>query len=73
MKPYSLPPALLAIATARDHIQNSDFGLVLRRASQTVRKNYITTECRGVRLIKVGNRLLWPVSEIAAFLYGEAR
>jgi hypothetical protein len=41
------------------------------RAAQTVRKNYCTKgECFGVRPVKFGNRLLWPVREIAALLNG---
>lgn len=74
MKPYSLPPALSVIAAGRDHIQTSEFGHVLSRASQTIRKNYcLTGECYGIRPVKVGNRLLWPVSEIAFLLSGGAK
>jgi hypothetical protein len=67
-----LPAALAAIAAGRDHILTVEFAKAFSRASQTVRKNYCTKgECFGIRPIKHGNRLLWPVSQIAALLNGE--
>jgi len=66
-----IPPALAAIAAGRDHIQTSEFARAANRASQTIRKNYcLTGECFGIRPVKFGNRLLWPVSEIAVLLNG---
>lgn len=66
-----LPPALAAIATGRDHIKTSEFARATNRASQTLRKNYcLTGHCFGIRPVKFGNRLLWPVSGIAALLNG---
>lgn len=39
---------------------------------KTVRKNYcLTGHCYGIRPVKVGGRLLWPVSDIARLLSGE--
>ncbi len=68
-----LPPALAAIAAGRDHIQTAEFARATNRASQTIRKNYcLTGECFGVRPIKFGNRLLWPVESIASLLDGNA-
>lgn len=70
-KQANLPPALAAIAKGRDHIQTSEFARATNRASQTIRKNYcLTGACFGVRPIKFGNRLLWPVAEIANLLNG---
>lgn len=70
----SLPPALAAIAAGRDHIQTAEFARAITRASQTIRKNYSQTgACFGIRPIKFGNRLLWPVSDIAALLNGGAK
>lgn len=65
------PSALAEIAAGRDHIQTSEFARATNRASQTIRKNYcLTGECFGIRPVKFGNRLLWPVSDIAALLTG---
>jgi hypothetical protein len=67
----SLPPALAAIAAGRDHIRTIEFAKATSKASQTIRKNYcVTGECFGIRPVKVGNHLLWPVAEIAALLRG---
>jgi hypothetical protein len=69
---HPLPPALAVIAAGRDHILTEEFAKAANRASQTIRKNYCTKgECFGIRPLKFGNRLLWPVSEIAALLNGE--
>lgn len=66
-------PALAAIAAGRDYIQTAEFAQATSRASQTIRKNYcLTGECFGIRPKKVGNRLLWSVSSIAALLNGGA-
>lgn len=63
------PPALAAIAAGRDHINTGEFAHATDRASQTIRKNYcLTGECFGIRPVKFGNRLLWPVAQVAALL-----
>lgn len=70
----SIPPVLAEIAAGRDHIQTAEFARAANRASQTIRKNYcLTGECFGIRPIKFGNRLLWPVAQIAALLSGEVQ
>jgi hypothetical protein len=67
-----MPPALAAIANGRDHVQTTEFARAANRAPQTVRKNYcLRGECFGIRPVKFGNRLLWPVEKIAALLNGE--
>ena len=64
-------PALAEIATGRDHINTAEFARALNKATQTVRKNYcLTGECYGIRPVKVGNALLWPVAPTAALLSG---
>jgi hypothetical protein len=69
-----LPPKLAEIARGRDHVTTPEFGRVITRAEQTIRKIYcLTGECYGIRPVKVGGRLLWPVSEIAALLNGGAK
>lgn len=70
---FTLPAALANIAAGRDHIQTAEFARATNRASQTIRKNYcLTGECFGIRPVKFGNRLLWPVAPIAALLSGAA-
>jgi hypothetical protein len=71
-KNQTLPPALAEIAAGRDHILTEEFAKAANRASQTIRKNYCTKgECFGIRPLKFGNRLLWPVGQIAALLNGD--
>ncbi len=66
--------ALSAIANGRDHIQTAEFARAANRASQTIRKNYcLQGECFGIRPIKIGNRLLWPVAEIFKLLSGSVK
>jgi hypothetical protein len=74
MKNHSqLLTSLLAIAAGRDQILTAEFAHATNRACQTVRKNYcLTGECFGIRPVKFGNRLLWPVAEIAVLLTGGA-
>ncbi len=70
----SIPPTLAAIATGRDHIKTEEFARCTNRANQTIRKNYcLTGECFGIRPVKFGNRLLWPVAEIAELLNGDKK
>ncbi|NHZ97483.1 hypothetical protein F2P46_17400 [Massilia sp. CCM 8734] len=67
----TVPPALAQIAVGRDHIQTSEFARATNRVSQTLRKNYcLTGHCFGIRPVKFGNRLLWPVADIAKLLNG---
>lgn len=73
MSAMTIPPALATIAQGRDHIQTAEFARATNRASQTIRKNYcLTGECFGIRPIKFGNRLLWPIAGVAALLAGGA-
>ncbi len=71
MKSTTTPPALAQITEGRDHIQTAEFARATNRTSQTIRKNYcLTGHCFGIRPVKFGNRLLWPVAPIAALLLG---
>jgi len=64
-------PELSQIAAGRDHIITGEFARVINRADQTIRKNYcLHGECYGIRPVKIGNRLLWPVARIAVLLRG---
>ena len=68
---YSIPAGLAAIAGNRDLITTPEFATILNVASQTIRKNYsLTGEAYGVKPIKIGNRLLWSVQQIAKRLQG---
>lgn len=65
----NLPPGLSAIAGNRDLITTPEMAQVFNVASQTIRKNYcLTGEAYGIRPTKIGNRLLWSVTKIAAKL-----
>lgn len=42
-------------------------------STKTIRKNYcLTGHCYGIKPVKVGGRLLWPISEIVKLLNGES-
>jgi hypothetical protein len=67
----NITPALAEISAGRDHIQTFEFARAFSRASQTIRKSYcITGHYLGIRPVKIGNRLLWPVASISALLNG---
>lgn len=67
----TLPPALAEIAAGRDHIKTAEFARAFSKRPQTIRKNYcLTGECFGIRPVKVGNSLLWPVDATGARLSG---
>ncbi len=68
-----IPPALAEVAAGRDHISTAEFARATNKAPQTIRKNHcLTGECYGIRPVKVGNTLLWPVAPTADLLNGEA-
>lgn len=65
----SLPPALAQMAGGRDYIKTEQFAHAMCRAVATVHKNHcLTGECFGVRPIKRGKLLLWPVAAVAQLL-----
>lgn len=70
-----LMPSLLAeIATKTDHLRTDELARLLLRASQTIRKAYsLTGHYLGIRPVKLGNRLLWPIKEVAKLLAGDAQ
>jgi hypothetical protein len=72
MQTHTLTPTLAALANGRDHIRTSEYARLFTKSPQTVRKNVSKTgRCYGIRPVKVGGHLLWPVSAIAALLAGE--
>jgi hypothetical protein len=73
MQTIFLPPALAVIAQGRDHITTGEFARAFCCAPQTALKNHcLTGECYGVRPVKRGKLLLWPVAEVARALNGGA-
>ena len=69
-----IPEALAAMAAGRDFITTREFARALNKATQTVRKNYcLTGECYGIRPVKVGNGLNWPVAPTARLLTGSVK
>ena len=70
-KKKQIPNGLSVVAGNRDLITTSELAEVLNLALQTIHKKYsITGEVYGIRPTKIGNRLLWPVAQIAEKLRG---
>lgn len=71
MQTVSIPPNLAEISKGRDHIQTAEVARITNHKPQTVRKSYCMTGAYfGIRPLKLGNRLLWPVADIAKLLNG---
>ena len=71
MQTVSIADQLAKIAAGRLHIQTDEIARVTNHRPQTVRKSYCMTGAYfGVRPLKLGNRLLWPVADIAKLLNG---
>ena len=67
------PVGLAVISQGRDYILTAEFATVVNCATQTIRKNFCQTgHCYGIRPLKIGNRLLWPVADITRLLAGES-
>jgi len=59
------------IATKTDYLRTDELARILLRATQTIRKAYcLTGHYLGIRPIKLGNRLLWPIKDVAKALAG---
>ena len=63
------------IFQGRDLIPTLDYADQIGMKPQTVRKNYCQTgEAFGLRPIKIGNRLMWRVNDVAKLIeYGETK
>lgn len=69
----SIPPALAIVAQGRDFIKTEEFAHAMSRAVHTIHKNHhLDGEVFGIRPIKQGKFLLWPVAGIARVLNGDA-
>jgi len=67
--PAAIPPGLAELAKGRDFIRTEEFAHAMCRAVATVHKNHcLTGECFGVRPVKRGKLLLWPVAAVAQAL-----
>ena len=68
-----IPLGLSSLAGNRDAITTAEFASAISGSQQTLRKNYcLTGNAYGIKPVKIGNRLLWPVLEIALLLRGRA-
>ena len=64
-----LHEAVLRFTAGRPHATTAEFSHLTGKAPQTIRKNYSQNGvCFGIRPIKVGNTLLWPVEGISRLL-----
>lgn len=69
-----LSPALASLANGSEFILTSELARLVRRATQTIRKTYCQTgHFFGIVPVKLGNRLLWRVSDVAALLAGDVK
>lgn len=61
--------ALTALANGRSHITTAECAKTTNSKPQTLRKNYcLTGHCFGIRPVKIGNRLNWPVEGVGHVL-----
>jgi hypothetical protein len=66
MKQTVIPKGLALLAAGSDYVPTYVFGTVFSCSPQTARKEHcLNGHCYGIRPIKVGNKLLWPVESIA--------
>jgi hypothetical protein len=66
-----LPPGLAKLAGNRDMIRTDEFGQIISKSAQTLRKSVCENgHAYGLKPVKVGNRLLWSVKDIANLLGG---
>ena len=71
---YDIPQGLAIIANGRDNILTHEVGLVTNTATQTIRRHLCHTgSFHGIKPIKIGGRLQFPVREIAKLIRGEIK
>ena len=60
---------LAAIAAGRDHITTPELARAANCKPQTIRKQHcLVGSFHGIRPMKLGRRLLWPVAQVVALL-----
>ena len=68
-----IPPKLRKVAADRDHIQTKEMAHAVSCSPKTVLQNLSQKgNFLGITPVKVGRKLLWRVSDIAALLRGGA-
>ena len=74
MKSFSeIPEGLANIAKGRDNILTHEVGLATNTASQTIRKHLCQSgHFHGIKPLKIGGRLQFPVGEVAKLVKGES-
>lgn len=61
----SMLSKLTALAATTDYLITDELADVLSRASPTIYKSHSSTgHYFGIRPVKLGNRLLWPIEEV---------
>lgn len=71
---YDIPEGLATIANGRDNILTHELSLVTNTATQTIRRHLCQTgSFHGIKPIKIGGRLQFPVPEIAKLIRGEIK
>jgi hypothetical protein len=69
-----MPSPLAELAAVTDFLLTDELAHYLRCKAQTIRKAYSSTgNYLGIRPVKPGSRLLWPLTEVTRMLAGGAR
>lgn len=69
MQTVSIPTNLAEISQGRDHITTDETARATNYKAQSIRKEFSQTGAfKGIRPIKIGNKLLWPVEPVAKLL-----
>jgi hypothetical protein len=73
MKTFTeIPDGLALIAQNRDNILTHEVALATNTATQTIRKHLCQTgSFHGIKPIKIGGKLQFPVGEVAKLIRGE--
>jgi hypothetical protein len=68
---HDIPEGLATIAKGRDNILTHEVGLVTNTATQTIRRHLCHSgSFHGIKPIKIGGKLQFPVREIAKLIRG---
>lgn len=71
---YDIPEGLASNANGRDNILTHEVGLVTNTATQTIRRHLCHTgSFHGIKPIKIGGRLQFPVKDLAKLIRGEIK
>lgn len=70
----ALPVGLYDVADGRDHINTREFARAIGKSASQIRKlHHLDGAAYGIRPLKIGRDLLWPVVAVATLLAGGAR